>query len=117
MHELHLMTQVMRAVEAGLRGAPNARASVVRLKVSGRSHLLAHDSSALQTAFALATKGTVADGATLEIMAIPVTARCHGCGQVITVSEMMPACSSCGSAAVEIDEGPEVVVHEVVVTE
>jgi hydrogenase nickel incorporation protein HypA/HybF len=117
MHEFHLMMQVVNAVETGLHGTPDARASVVRLKVSARSHLLAHDGSTLQTAFALATKGTVAEGAKLEIIAIPVTARCHGCGQVITVAERMPRCSSCGSMEVDLDEGPEVVVHEVVVTE
>ena len=117
MHELHLMAQVVKVVEAGLRRAPNSRPSVVRLRVNARSHLLAHDRSALQTAFALATGGTVAEGATLEIIETPVTARCNDCGRVVTGSDMMPTCSSCGSTAMEIDEGPEVVVHEMVVTE
>lgn len=117
MHEFHLMMQVVNAVETRLYGTPDARASVVRLQVNARSHLLAHDGSTLQTAFELASRGTMADGAKLEIIAIPATARCHGCGQVITVAERMPTCASCGSMDVDLDEGPEVVVHEVVVTE
>jgi hydrogenase nickel incorporation protein HypA/HybF len=111
------MAQVVKAVEAALQGASNARPLVVRLKICAHSHLLAGDQFALQTAFALAAHSTVAEGATLEILETPVTARCSGCGLANTVAEMMPTCSSCGSTAVEIDEGPEVVVHEVVVTE
>jgi hydrogenase nickel incorporation protein HypA/HybF len=117
MHEFHLMRQVVKMVEAAMREAPHAKPSVVRLRVSAGSYLLEHDPATLQSGFAAAAHGTVAQGARVEIIAIPATARCSGCGRVITVAEMMPPCSSCGSTAVELNEGPEVVVQEVVVTE
>ena len=88
MHEFHLMTQVVNAVEDRLRGEPKAKPLLVRLKIQASSHLLTQDLSTLQTAFALAAQGTRAEAAKLEI--IPV----------------LPGQSE-----------PEVLVHEVVVAE
>ena len=70
MHEFHLMTQVVKAVEDRLRSEPNAKPVLVRLKIQASSHLLTQDLSTLHTAFALAAQGTKAEGAKLDI--IPV---------------------------------------------
>jgi hypothetical protein len=82
------MRQVVKAVEGRLRGEPNAKPVLVRLKIQASSHLVTQDLSALQTVFALAAQGTRAEAAKLEI--IPV---------LLGQSE------------------PEVLVHEVVVEE
>jgi len=125
MHELHLMAQVVRAVEVGLQGTANVKASVVRLKVNALSHLLSDDQSALQAAFALAVRGTVAEGATLEIIPVSGEPRCPCClpaaGQTgetcAPITGLNGICPTCGGPMVRGNELPEVMVHEVVVEE
>jgi hydrogenase nickel incorporation protein HypA/HybF len=117
MHELHLMTQIVKAVEAELNGTGDARLSAVRLKVSARSHLLTHDGVTLQAAFALAALGTKAEGATLEITPIPGNAWCPCCNQDTTVTGLDEVCSACGGPIIAGPTEPEVVLHELVVQE
>jgi hydrogenase nickel incorporation protein HypA/HybF len=117
MHEFHLMTQVVKAVEEKLHGTEDAKLSVVRLKISALSHLLTHDQVTLQTTFRLAAHGTRADGATLEIIAVPCEAWCPQCHRDTAVTGPEALCSACGGPMVAGPAGPEVVLHELVVQE
>lgn len=117
MHEFHLMTQVVKAVEEKLSGAGAARLSAVRLKVSMLSHLLTHDHSALQIAFELAARGTKAQGAALEIMPVPGDAWCPRCTRDAMVTESDDVCPVCGNAVIARPTDSEVVLHELVVQE
>ncbi|GKS63685.1 putative hydrogenase nickel incorporation protein HypA [Nitrospira sp.] len=115
MHELHLMAQVVQAVEARLGETGNGRLSAVRLKVSALSHVMTHDQVALQMMFDMVARGTKAEGATLEIIPIPGNAWCPGCKRETAMTGPDDACSSCGASTVAGSEEPEVVVHELVV--
>ena len=115
MHEFHLMTQVVKAVEAKLQGTSDARLSVVRLKISARSHLLTHDQATLQTTFGLAARGTKAEGATLEIIPVPGEAWCPECKSDTTITGLDNTCPVCGGPVIAGREKPEVVLHELVV--
>ena len=117
MHELHLMGQVVKAVEQALRETETGKPSIVRLKVSALSHLLSHDLSSLQSAFEMASLGTRAEGATLDIVIVPVSACCRHCGTISHICLADAACEACGARDVDLATVPEVVVHEVVVTE
>lgn len=115
MHELHLMTQVVKAVETMLCQMGDARLSAVRLKVSALSHLLTHDDIALQTAFALAARGTLAEGAALEIIPIPQNAWCPQCHRDVSIAGSHDACPACGGPMIAGTAEPEVVLHELVI--
>jgi hydrogenase nickel incorporation protein HypA/HybF len=115
MHELHLMTQVVKAVEAGMCETGDARLSAVRLKVSALSHVVTHDRAALQMVFDVVARGTKAEGATLEIIPVPGIAWCPGCNRETTVAGPYDACSVCGALTIMGPGEPEVVVHELVV--
>ena len=115
MHELHLMTQVVKAVESRLGETGNAKLSVVRLKVSALSHVMTHDRAALQMVFDVVACGTKAEGATLEIIPVPGSAWCPSCNRETTVSEPDETCSACGASTIVGPEEPEVIVHELVV--
>lgn len=115
MHELQLMTQVVKVVETRLGGTGSARLSAVRLKVSALSHVMTHDQVALQMMFDMVARGTQAEGATLEIIPIPGHAWCPGCTRETTVTGPDDVCSACGASTVVGSEEPEVVVHELVV--
>jgi len=117
MHEVHLMTQVVKAVETQLQNMGTVKVSTVRLKVSVLSHLLAHDRSALQTAFALAAQGTKAEGATVETIPVPAHAWCPGCRQETLITERDDVCSACEASIIAQPTEPEVVLHELVVME
>jgi hydrogenase nickel incorporation protein HypA/HybF len=117
MHEFHVMKQVLKAVEAGLHGAEDAKLSAVRLKVSTLSHLLTQDHAALQTAFALAARGTRAEGAKLEIIPVSGGVWCPRCNRGAEVTGVDDACPRCGGLLVAAQDAPEVTVHELVVEE
>ena len=117
MHELHLMSQVVNAVEKALRDTETGKPSVVRLSVSALSHLLRHDLSSLQSAFEMASLGTTAEGAALDIVTVPVAASCRCCGATCDLSLADSVCDACGSIEMDLGTVPEVVLHEVVVTE
>lgn len=117
MHELHLMRQVVKAVETELHGTEDARLSVVRLKISARSHLLTHDQATLQTTFGLAARGTKAEGAALEIIPVPGEAWCPECKSSMAITVLDDACSVCGGPVIARPTEPEVVLHELVVQE
>lgn len=117
MHELHLMKQIVKAVETKLGETVDGKLSAVRLKVSARSHLLAHDDSALQTAFMLAARGTKAEGATLDIIPVPGHAWCPSCNRETTVAGPDDVCSTCEASTIAQPTEPEVVIHELVVQE
>lgn len=118
MHELHLMGQVVKEVEQALRETETGKPLIVRLRVNALSHLLSHDLSLLQSAFEMASLGTAAEGATLDIVTVPVPASCRRCGATVDLCLADAACcEACGARDVDFAMVPEVVVHEVVVTE
>jgi Zn finger protein HypA/HybF involved in hydrogenase expression len=118
MHELHLMKQIVEAVEARLHELPGAKAVVVRLKVAGHSHMV-DDPASLQTAFRLAATGTGVAGAALEI--VPVRGESEGwcphCLRRAAAAQLDAPCPNCGRGLRPAEEGPELMVHELVVEE
>ena len=117
MHEVHLMHQVVKAVAEAARQAEGAKPSVVRLKISALSHLVDHGLASIKSAFELASIGTTAEGASLEVIMVPVNTFCRRCGSTAEAGELNPRCAACGSEDIELEEVPEVEIHEVVVTE
>lgn len=117
MHEWQLMAQVVKMVEEALSQAPSARLSVVRLKVSTQSHIFEHDAATLQSVFAAAAEGTVAERAALEILPVSVTGHCRLCGTSCEMHGLLQCCPGCGSASVDAEPVPEVMLYEVVVKE
>lgn len=117
MHELHLMTQVVKAVEAKVCETGDAKLSVVRVKVSALSHLLTHSRATLQVMFELAARGTKVEGAILELIPVPGEAWCPLCHRDSTVTRVEDGCSACGGPVMGNSEEPEVVLHELVVQE
>jgi hydrogenase nickel incorporation protein HypA/HybF len=61
----------------------------------------------LRSAFEVMRAGTVADGAALEIQAVPLIARCPRCVREIAVSDYVFFCPTCGSPLNEILSGKE----------
>jgi hydrogenase nickel incorporation protein HypA/HybF len=89
MHELSIASAI---VEACVERASGGRILCIRVEV-GRLAAVLPDS--LRFCFELCAKGTVAEGATLEILETPGRATCGACGETVSLSSPQGRCA-CG---------------------
>ena len=105
MHELGIALQVVDVLAERAQGA---RVTRVVLEVGALSAVLP---DALRFCFGLATEGTVAEGAQLEIVEKPGRARCCACGGELELSRPFGRCA-CGSSELEWVAGEELRIFE-----
>ncbi|MBM3304597.1 MAG: hydrogenase maturation nickel metallochaperone HypA [Candidatus Aminicenantes bacterium] len=110
MHELSLVAALFETLEEKAREHRAARITVVRLKVGKLSGAVPE---LLESAFETYKKGTIADGARLEIEEVPVRLRCRSCGGERLDVEGSFACLVCGGRDVELLEGRDLVVERI----
>ncbi len=104
MHELSLAASV---VEIALRHAAGRRVTRVALEVGALRQAVP---SALTFSFELVAQGTLAEGAALDILAIPAKGECRRCGVVGELHEFPLACPACGAFDLNIVAGEELLV-------
>ena len=107
MHEFGLCEPIVAAVE---RRAAGRRVERVRVRV-GALHRVAGPS--MDQAFALAAEGTVADGAEMDLVIIPLSVSCAACGQAGTSDDPLSLCPVCGSADIEMSGGDDLVLESI----
>ncbi len=110
MHELSIASALVATVEKHADGRPVA---VVNLRV-GTMRQVVPDS--LEFYFDFVTKGTVCDGARLDIEVVPARLRCDECGDEWRLDEPLFRCG-CGSTEVEIVAGNELEVESIEIEE
>ncbi len=71
------------------------------------------ESALLEAAFPIASAGTVAEKALLEITAIPVTVSCNECHQQSTAAPNKLICGECGSWKTRLVSGDEMLLKRV----
>jgi len=98
MHEMALTQSVVDAV---CEHAAGRRVHSVKLEVGA---LCAVIPDAMTFCFELATEGTVAHGARLEVDMRPGEARCRSCDTRFALNDLILLCP-CGSADVEVIAG------------
>ena len=98
---MHEMALTQSLVEAVCEHAAGRRVHSVKLEVGA---LCAVVPDAMTFCFELATEGTVADGARLDVDILPGAARCRSCGARFELSDPILLCP-CGSADVEVLAG------------
>lgn len=113
MHELQLMRQVVDRAEAICQNHPGTSLSLIRLTISSHSRLASHTPEELQGTFRLATEGTPAYHATLDIQILPAKGTCQSCGQTTERGPEMLDCSHCSSSNVLWEDQPELVLKEI----
>ncbi len=98
---MHEMTITQSVIDAVCEHAAGRRVHSVRVQVGA---LCAVVPDAMQFCFDVATEGTVAAGARLDLDVQPGSARCRTCGQEFGLSDLIVLCP-CGSADVEVLAG------------
>jgi hydrogenase nickel incorporation protein HypA/HybF len=104
MHELGLTHEIVMACSE--RAAPR-RVTRVTVEVGALTCVLP---DAMRFCFELCAAGTVVEGAELEIVRIPGEGRCRQCERNFEIPQLGIACP-CGSFAIEITRGEELLVR------
>ena len=110
MHELSLIASVFDILEEKAREHGASQVTAVRLQVGRMSGVVPE---LLESAFDIYKKGTLAEGARLEIVIVPVKLSCPDCGGASVREDTDFSCAACGSRRVEIVEGREIVVEKI----
>ena len=108
MHEMSIAQSVLDIVLQESRDHEVSRVLSVVIKVGEMSAI---ETESLKFCFDLLTKGTLAEGARLNIERVQVTCRCRECGSKFTVKELVFACPSCHNPKVEMLSGRELSVE------
>jgi hydrogenase nickel incorporation protein HypA/HybF len=105
MHELGLCEDIVHAIErrAGDRPVPR-----VKIRVGCLHHV---HPDAFEQSFAMASMGTVVEGASAELVVEPLSVTCSACGRSSESAEPLPACPGCGSFDIEQNGGDQLVLE------
>lgn len=109
MHEMGLAESVVSIVEDNARAAGATRVALVRLEIGALSQVIPE---AMEFCFDAVSKGTLAEGATLEIERTPGRAWCHDCMTPIEIPALGSACPTCGGYKLQVTGGEEMRVKE-----
>ena len=105
MHEMSITRNIVAIVSehAGAR-----RVKRVRLEIGQLSAVIP---DAIRFCFEVVARGTVLEGAELEILSIPGRARCRSCGDEVEMDGLIAACH-CGGRNLERLAGEELNIKE-----
>lgn len=104
MHEMAIVQSVLNiALEAGSSGGAQ-RITRIRIKMGEYSDVVP---VILREYFAVAARGTMAEGAELVLGRVPVTMRCRGCGWSGPVDKLRIRCGGCGGTELTLLTGRE----------
>lgn len=112
MHEMSLAEGVREIVEETARAHGAGRVKGVRLEI-GR--LAAVEPQALRFCFDAVTRGSIAEGCALEIVEVPGRGWCLQCSDSVQLDALYPACPRCGGYQVQVTEGTEMRVKDLLV--
>lgn len=102
MHEMSLCENIREIIEEQARKDGFARVNCVWLEVGPLSCV---EPDALRFGFDVVMRGSVAEGAALEIASPPALARCPVCLATAPVQQRYDACPECGTGPMEMLQG------------
>lgn len=105
MHEIGIME---RTLEIAINNAQKQNANSIQKITMNIGKLSGVIPEALEFAFDVVTKGTIAENATLEINTIPVTCYCNICQTKFNPQEWFFECPHCHQFSNHILEGKEI---------
>lgn len=109
MHEMSLTESIVDiAVEAAQKEGAR-RVTRVVVEVGQLSHV---EPEALAFCFAAVSRGTLAEGAKLEVARVAGAGFCPDCGKTVALAERFDPCPDCGGFRVQMTAGDELKVRE-----
>ncbi|WP_405140875.1 hydrogenase maturation nickel metallochaperone HypA [Sphaerisporangium sp. NBC_01403] len=111
MHEYGIAESILAAVEGRADGRRIRRA---RVQVGA---LLRVAEPSINDAWALVAEGTVAEGARLDLVTLPVRLTCRACGNTTTSVDPYAVCPACGATDVDTEGGDDLVLESIQLAE
>jgi hydrogenase nickel incorporation protein HypA/HybF len=109
MHEMALTESIVEILAEEGRKQGFARVRVVRLEVGAMAHV---EPEALRFCFDAVSRGTLAEGATLDIIRLKGEGWCLDCGKTVPLDERFGPCPDCGGRHVQMTSGDELRIQE-----
>lgn len=109
MHEMSICQSILSAIEDQARAQDFNRVERVRLEIGP---LAGVEIEALKFGFDVVMRGSLVEGAALEIDEPPATAWCLPCGESVPVKRRYDACPHCGSHQLQLTSGEELRIKE-----
>ena len=103
-HELSLMNDALELAIAHAHAEGGSKIHRIVLQVGDRSGVVAE---ALAFAFDVVSRGTLADGATLDIQTMPALCYCHHCRTNFQPSGWIDECPTCQRISTDLRQGHE----------
>lgn len=107
MHEVGLVEGIVEAVRQRAGDRPVAH---VKVRIGTLHHA---SQGPMEQAFEMVGAGTIVEGAALELVQMPVTNTCLGCGHTGSAAEKEPICSECGATAMKYSGGDELILESI----
>lgn len=109
-HELSITENILETVLQKAREHKAKKIIKINLKI-GEMTMVVPD--CIRFYFEILSKGTVAEGAALEAVEIPLTAQCKNCAKKFAVENYVFRCPYCKSPNVEIISGRELFIESI----
>lgn len=109
MHEMALCEAIVQALEEQASVHAYSRVRRVRLAVGP---LACVEPEALRFSFDACTRGTLAEGAALDILRTDGSAWCFACGEAFPVTGHGQPCPTCGGHRVQVTGGDELTIKD-----
>lgn len=109
MHEMALCESILAVLEEQSRKQSYSRVRAVCLEI-GR--LAGVELSALSFGFEVVMRGSLAEGAALEIVDVPGRAWCMKCAESVELSSRADACPNCGGYQLQVTDGTQMRIRE-----
>ncbi len=109
MHELALAESIVEIVGEEARRRGFGRVRVLRLTIGAFAHV---EPAALSFCFDAVARGTVAEGATLDIIRASGEGLCLDCKKTVPLGAPFAPCPECGGRRVRMTSGDELRIRE-----
>lgn len=115
MHELSIANSLVEIAIEHATAAGADRIQAINLEIGALSCV---HQSALQFSFELVTKGTVLEGAQLNITSVPVVIYCQVCDRQVELPGIQQfRCPQCNTASADIRQGKELEMTSIEIVE
>lgn len=109
MHEMSLAEGILQVLETESAKQGFTKVKTIWLEIGA---LAGVEGAALEFAFDVVRRGTLAEHAQLVIISLPVQAWCMPCGQVVEIRQRFDTCPHCRSYQLQVSAGDEMRIKE-----
>lgn len=113
MHEMSLCESLLDLLKSEAETSHFDRVTRITLEIGPLSSV---EPEALRFGFDVVMRGTLADGAKLDIVMPPAQARCLACFELVTVTSRLDPCPRCGGTELQISGGDALRIKELEVS-